>query len=392
MNKLLIGICTTSLLIGCSSPAIKDTSLIQQEAMSMVQSGEQDVSAILNEARDLQVQAQQADLYFFSPKHMAQAEAEMAKAEQAFKQSKPDQEILTHSLTAKTLFQRGLKIKPTVENDLKPSFDALAMLKEINTHTVLKSDFEDLESDVKDLIYLIEDGKVSEANKDQADFLKDVTSVEIDTLKQSFLNPAENALEKAEDADAEEFAAKTYEIAEKAVEKLEKFIETQYKDRAAVAASSKETVQLAQHAEHVAKAAKPLLKIDAEQAEKHILYVESLLNKIKTAINHDAITHLSLDSQSIALAQAVEVLNKQAQTNQTNANWKQEKQTLEATIAELKKSIEDMKQAEENTATAPQEETSQAPLSEPSESQTEANIAVNEAAVTVQSNNETTNP
>lgn len=361
MKKLLIGLCTTSLLIGCSSPAIKDTSLIEQTAIDMVQNGEQDINAVLNEVRDLQIQAQQADLYFYSPKHMKQAESEMAKAEEAHKQKKPDQEILTHSLTAKTLFQRGLKIKPTVVSDLKPSFDALDMLKEINTHTLLKGDFEDLESDFKDLIYLIEDGKVSEAKKEQNSFLKDVTNVEIDTLKKSFLNPAENALEKAEDADAEEFATKTYEKAEKAVEKLEKFIETQFKDRTAVATTSKETIHLAQHAENVAKAAKPLLKIDAEQAEKHILYVESLLDKIKTAIKHDGITHLSLDSQSIALAQAVEILNKQAQTSQANANWKQEKQSLEATIAELKQSMENMKQVEEtNQSAEPQNDATQA--------------------------------
>ena len=76
---------------------------------------------------------------------------------------------------------------------------------------------------------------------------------------------AENALEKAEEVDADDYASKTFETAKKAVDKLDTFIESQYKNRQAVKDASKATIALAQHAENVAKAAKPLLKMNEEK-------------------------------------------------------------------------------------------------------------------------------
>ena len=339
MNKALITICSIGILTACSSAPIKDTSLIEQTAQNIVETGQQSSADILENARTLQIQAQQADLYLYSPKHMAQAEEAMVKAEQANKLQKPDQEIITHSLTAKTLFERGLKIKPQVEQTLSPSFEAISMLKEINSHQLLKSDFDDLEDEVKDLVMLIEDGKNNEASQDQVGLLKDVTQLEIATLKKAYLEPAQKALEKAEDADAEDYASKTFEKAEKSIEKFELTIESQYKNRELIKNTSIQNVHSSQHAENIAKAAKPLLKLNNETAEQHILFIESLLDRIKTAIEHDDITHLPLNNQSIALAQSVETLNKQAITNQSNPKWDAEKLQLEEKIASLNEQL-----------------------------------------------------
>lgn len=341
MKKHIIGLCALSLLAACSGPAIKDTALIQQTALSQAQIGEQKPQETIDKSREIQINAQQQDLYFYSPNYMGQAEKEMTKAEEAFKLNKPANIIITHSLTAQALFERGLSTKNIVINQLKPSFDGLDMLKKINSHILAKGDFNDIEDDIKDLILLIEQGKTNEAIKDQQDVLSDITQLEIETLKIAHFNPAENALEKAEDADAEEFATKTFEIAEKAVEQLELLIERKYKDRDLISNQSKTTIRLAQHAENVAKTSKPLLKLNPEKAEQHILYVESLLARVSMALKHDAVNHMPLDNQSMALAQAAERLNKQAQTNINNSQWSQEKKQLETTIAELKQQLQD---------------------------------------------------
>ncbi|GAA6133222.1 hypothetical protein NBRC116188_00110 [Oceaniserpentilla sp. 4NH20-0058] len=372
MNKLLIGICSISLLTACSSSAIKDTSLIEQAAINLVESGEQNVQGILDESRALQIQAQQADLYLYSPKHMKQAEDEMAKAESAFKQQEPDQEIIAHCLTAKVLFERGLALKPVVEQQLSASFEALDMLKAINAHALLADDFKDLENDRNELISLIEDGKTNDATQDQIGFLKDATELEIATLKISFLIPAEQALEKAEDVDADDYAAKTFETAEKEVEKLELLIETQYKDREAVGLASKSAVRNAQHATNIAKAAKPLIKLNPKTAEQHILFIESLLDRITSALNQDSVVHLPLRNQSIALAQKVETLNKQAQTNLNNPNWATEKSKLEQTIASLKAQLTTKTAELELTQAVPAETEATTVSTNPSEIAAEA--------------------
>ena len=339
MKHLLIGICSIGLLSACSTPAIKDTSLIEQAAINLVESGQQDIQATIDEARTLQVQAQQADLYYYSPKHMIQAEQEMAKAEEAYKLKKPDEEILTHSLTAKTLFERGLKIKPLVEQHLEPSFADLAMLKELKAHIILKDDFKDLENEVKDLIILIEEEKTPQALQEQIALKADVVKLEIATLKASYLIPAEIALEKAEDAEADDYAKKTYEKAEKKVEQLGQLIETQYQNRQLIIDASKAAVQQSQHAQNIATAVIPLLKLNAESGEEHILYIESLLGRIASAIQAENMNHLTLNKQSISLAQKVEILNKQAQTNQSNPVWDQQKADLEKTISTLQSQL-----------------------------------------------------
>jgi len=335
MKRVLLGICSIGLLSACSSPAIKDTSLIEQAAINIVESGQQDIQATIESARNLQIEAQQADLYYYSPKHMVQAEQEMAKAEEAYKLKKSDQEILTHSLTAKTLFERGLKIKPLVEQHLKPSFEALEMLKELKAHIILKDDFADLENEVKDLIILIEEDNLTKAIQEQLELKPEVTKLEIATLKATYLIPAELALEKADDAEADDYAQKTFTTAEKSVEKLGLLIDTQYQNRQLIIDTSKSTVHQCQHAENIAKAVKPLLKLNPESGEQHVLFIESLLSRISSALDQDAQNHLTLNKQSISLAQKVETLNKQAQTNLNNPSWAQEKSELQSTIEQL---------------------------------------------------------
>lgn len=351
MKNHIIGLCALSLLAACSGPAIKDTVLIQQTALNQAQIGEQDPQQAIDKSRNTQINAQQQDLYFYSPNYMGQAEKEMAKAEEAFKLNKPASVIITHSLTAQALFERGLSTKNVVISQLKPSFEGIDMLREINSHILAKDDLNDIEDDIKDLILLIEQGKTNEAIKDQQDVLADITQLEVETLKIAHFNPAENALEQAEDADAEEFATKTFEIAEKAVEQLELLIESKYKERELISNQSKATIRLAQHAENVAKASKPLLKLNPEKAEQHILYIESLLARVTAALKHDAVDHMPLDNQSMALAQAAERLNKQAQTNINNSQWSIEKKQFETAIAELKQQLQDKTASAETSNT-----------------------------------------
>ena len=105
MKKTLLSLCAASLLSACSGPAIKDTALIQQTALSQAQNTEQSPQQVIENTRNTQISAQTQDLYYFSPSYMAQAEAEMAKAEESLKLSKPANIIIAHSLTAQALFE-----------------------------------------------------------------------------------------------------------------------------------------------------------------------------------------------------------------------------------------------------------------------------------------------
>jgi hypothetical protein len=340
MNQRLAPIILLSILTACAGNSVKDSESIQQSAIQQAKAIDQDPQSVIAESLNLQIEAQKQDLYFFSPTYMRQAEEALEDAEDATNAKKQPHEIIAHALTAQKLFKRGLENKPTVLKQLKATFDGIAMLQDIETDKILSPDFQDIQDDTKDLIILIEQGKTTEAINEQKDILIDIAELEIKTLKKVYFTPAENALDKAEDTGAEDFASKSFTQAQKAIETFEKFIETSAKQREAIKEKSKLTVHLAQHAENIAKAAQPLLKLTHETAEDHILFIEKLLNRIATALNQGDILNLNLNSQSIAIAQTAEITNKRANTqvkaSEQSASWKTEKAELLKTIEALK--------------------------------------------------------
>ena len=337
MLRLIPSLVILSLLGGCAAPVVKDSLLIQQAASELAKDESQDINTLLDEVRDLQVTAQREDLYFYSPTYIKQADEQLVKADTAIAANLSSQVTLTHILAAKQLLNRGLENKETVLAQLKPALDGIDMLTQINTNSLLSKDFKNIQDDTKDLIILIEQGKNEQSAKELPDLLTDIHKLEIKTLKKTFLTPAEDALEKAEDADAEDFAPVSYSKAKQAIENFENFIEGNATERKVIKERSTQTIHLAQHAYHVAKAVKPLLKINQEQAEQHIFSIEKMLARMGTALNHTSVSHLPLESQSIALAQAAETITKQAQALKNQGQWEKEKQLLEQQIANLKK-------------------------------------------------------
>ncbi len=340
MNKLLIGVLGAALVSACSAPAVKDTLLIQQSAQEQAKKSGLSSQEVMDETRDLQILAQREDLYFYSPTYIAQAEDEIRDAESAFKDKLPEQKIITHALTGQQLLKRGLENKKTVLIQLKLSLDGLALLESLKADTLFASDYSDVQDDTKDLVILIEQGNTTQALKDQNGVLSDIADVEIKVLKKTYLNQAELALEKAVDADAEDFAPISIEKASLAVEKLATFIESNRKQLEAIDAETQKAIHLAQHAEHVSIAVEPMLKFKITDAEQHILFIEKLMTRIGNAFNQQDVTHLPLDNQSIALAQAAETVNKQAQAIKQQGQWQAERAELEAKLSELQSQLE----------------------------------------------------
>ncbi len=343
MKKIFIALLSATLLAACAAPITKDTSSIQQVALASAKNTDLSPLQVLEETRDLQVEAQREYLYFYSPTYIAQAEQEIRLAEKALKDKLANQQIIAYALTGKQLLKRGLETKQLVLVQLKSSLDGLKMLTQLKADSLLAGDYEDIQGDIKDLIILIEQDKTASALKEQSDVLADIQQLEIKTLKKIHLSPVEHALDKADDSDAEDYASRSFAAAEKATERLEDFIEKNTQNRDAIQVQAKQALHIAQHAHHVSIAALPLLKLKPESAEQHILFIEKLLARIGTALKQGQINHLPLDSQSIALAQAAETLGKQGKSLEKQNQWGAEKTALEDKINMLQKQLVKLK-------------------------------------------------
>jgi hypothetical protein len=340
MNKIFLGLMSLALITACSAPAVKDTLLIQQSAQEQAKNLGLSAQDVLAETRDLQVLAQREDLYFYSPTYIAQAEEEIRSAESAFKDKLDIQTIITHALTGQKLLKRGLENKKTALSQLTLSLDGLALLEKLKAPTLFPSDYSDVQSDIRDLIILIEQGNATQAIKDQGSVLNDITEIEINVLKKTYLGQAEKALEKAIDADAEDFAPVSIEKANSAVEKLTLFIEQNRKQLEDIDIETQKAIHLAQHAEHVAVTVEPLLKLKIKEAEQHVLFIEKLIARIGKALNQQDVTHLPLDNQSIALAQAAETISKQAMAVKQQDQWGNKNSELKAKLSKLQKELD----------------------------------------------------
>ncbi len=253
------------------------------------------------------------------------------------------------------MLKRGLENKKTVLEQLKLSLDGLALLSKMKVEALFPGDYSDVQDDTKDLIILIEQGNTSQALKDQNSVLIDIANVEIKILKKTYLGQAELALEKAEDSDAEDFAAASYEKASIAVDKLGEFIQNNRKQLKAIEKETLNAVHLGQHAQHVSIAVEPLLKLKPDTAEQHVLSIEKLMARIGTSLKQDDVSYLSLDKQSIALAQAAETISKQAQSTKKQGHWEIEKAELQKKLAQLQAKLDNQKKVD-NTDIQPQPE------------------------------------
>ncbi len=340
MNKLLVSALSCVLLSACSAPGVKDSAIIQQTAIEQAKTITLSPQQVLDETRDLQVLAQREDLYFYSPNYIAQAEDEIRQAETAFKEKQDPQQIIAHALTGQQFLRRGLETKETVLLQLKLALDGLTLLTELKADTLLASEFSDIQGETKELIIFVEQGNTTEALKGQGDILKEIALLEIKVLKKTFLNQAQLALNKAEDAGAEDNAVLSFEQANVAIGRLKTFIETNPKERQVINEKTQETVRLCQHAQNVAETAESLLDLKPESAEQHVLFIEKLIARIGTALKQEDVSHLPLDNQSIAIAQAAETIHKQAQAIKQQGQWETEKAELQNKLSLLQSQLD----------------------------------------------------
>lgn len=338
-NLILLPLISSLAITGCSTTGIKDANLVRQNATAQAQNSEQSPQEVLSASKTKLKDALAEDLSFYSPTYLAEAEKEIIAAEQAMTAGSNPADIIALALTAQKWIQRGLDNKTQVELKLKASLDALAALEAINTPALLPDEFADFKEDIQELAVLLEEGLVEKALLEQKDLLEDFSELEVETLNTAYLSPVQTELEAAEDDDADDYAELTLQDAYQQAEALETYIKTNPRNLEEIAKLSNLALRAAQHAKQVSLAVQPLLRMGPEQAEKHVLAIEAYLGRIGSALQHEDVRHLSLDNQSIAIAQAAETTSRRAQAFERQKQWEQEKVILSSKVDTLQANL-----------------------------------------------------
>ncbi len=308
-----VSLCLILLLTACANKQPASTQSIQQKAAAQANEANFTPEQAIEKVEAMLAKAKESELPFYAPLHMSQAEKSLEEARQYL--ISPPKEIqnaaLMSAIAAQNFLQKGHENKALVKETLAEALNHKEVLIELGAPQVLKDDYEDAVDELKDLIILLESGKTGEAITQQKDVLATMSRVEIDTLKKTHLGPAREWLAKADDIDADDFAAATFDKAEYQLSQADQFIENNFRDRDGVAKAGFRALKAAQFAYYISQEAERLLALTHEDAELKALSLMEQLNTIARRTTPGELAPQSLHSGAQTLAGRVELLKEQ---------------------------------------------------------------------------------
>lgn len=299
---LLLG--ALALSTGCSSTPLANYE--ELDSLSMVSaefSG--DSERALVDAENKHEAALNANMTFYAPFHMAQAEQMLTNA-RGLELNGLQEESLKASAQVIMLLRGATENKNKVEQTLTPLLQQKQVLETLNSPIILPNQFNQQMAKIKELIINIETNEKPLSMGILLDIMADLQQLELDTLLTTHWLPANNTLEKARAENAEKFAPNSFIKAINSVNNAETFIRNNISNREAIKREGFQALRTAQHALYIARDAELLVGLTHQTAETVILGIEDLLAKISRALNMDSVTHMALTDQANAIAQAAE--------------------------------------------------------------------------------------
>ncbi len=304
-----IGIAVLTLFLSaCASPQIANIKYIDDAVVEQAAKTKQTPQQVCETASMAIAKANKEEFNFFAPLHLQQASDSLKQGQKKIQIKKTQAEGVKDCFKVNQLIENGMLIKAKVESSLSDALAELDMLKKIDEEKKFTGDIQDYVDDVIDLVKEIEEGKMNRAMQGQAELLKEMQELEINIVLNKNLRPVEAMIERADDADAEELAKKTFEKAEAELKSARKFIRVYYRNSEQVEKVSAIAMRKARHAYYVAKEVETLTELKPKAAEEKVLYIESLLERINKKFNKDEVTGYSLYEQTSIIGQRLDTV------------------------------------------------------------------------------------
>jgi hypothetical protein len=295
-----------SFTMGCANNQVANSEQLTQKARSAAGKATQTPAEALAAAADQITQAQAEKLEGFAPLHMASAVGALKNAQDLQRKQAPATEVLAAAFKVGHLLDAARKNKTTVELRLGKSLEHKLVLEQLGAPELLPLDFNRVVAGQLELIRDIERGLLEPALKGELVLLQQMAEVEIKTLKIIHLKPVDDLMRKARSEAVDDFAQQTYKHAQKTLESAHRFIETRYRDRDGVTRAGIEALHAATHASQTGREAKQWVSMNKDEAERKVLYVQSLLSRINQGVGVANLNTLTLEEQIDAMTQRIQ--------------------------------------------------------------------------------------
>jgi hypothetical protein len=299
-------------LYACANTRIANTDKRDQQVYAAVLSSQLMPEDALSQAADIFLDASDEQLELYAPLHFSRAQKSLQNARNYLHAGEPIFRVMTEAFRVKSLIADAREFKPQAAKTLAEGFRQKAVLDELGVADDSPEDYKAVMLKLQNLVKEMEGGFVGKALAQQADVIKLMVSLEINTLKQRHLKVAQDMLKKARGVDAQRYAPQSHTTAQQKVQAAENYIDNNYRNRDVVVRLCDEAFRASQHAYALAQEAALLVNLNGSEAEQRVLFMESLLARINETLAQDALGGNSLRQQAEIIAARVAVLREQA--------------------------------------------------------------------------------
>ncbi|MCY4044444.1 MAG: hypothetical protein OXE99_05130 [Cellvibrionales bacterium] len=300
-------------ITGCSNFKVANSHLIKAEAYRKVKT--ENISAVeaIYQATDKLNEAKKTDLEFYSPLHLKQAEEKIARANSLMRLRTSKRSRLsaaTTAIEAVKIIEAAGENKKKVEAILADVLAQKAVLDSMDIDGSMSENYQLGLQKISQLVRLVEQDKVERLSVLQPQVMSYLNRLEAKLTKASALAKTKEMLLKAKGIQAQRYAKATYLSAVETYKQAVVYIDTHYKDKAAVADKADDALLAASHAFFVALESQKIVQSDAATIEQYILEVQAHLSHINQQLGIDNLLNYSFKKQAELIHDAIQLKSK----------------------------------------------------------------------------------
>jgi len=311
MNKMrllpMTALLSASLMTGCASK-VANWEHINIEATKDAAMADESAAKTIQRAQIRIAFGKTEELAYFAPRHLQLAEEQLLKARDMHTSGDPDGEVKPVAMTAQKTLEAGINTKKIVIRTLRKSLKHKEKLEEIKADKYFPEQYAANSARIIELIDLIEDGKIGEAEVGQKELLPLMHKNEVDTIEFIQLQPIKDKLAAIDADGGSSVAPASWATAQKALKKAIIFISRTPRDKAKIRQLTHDASRAADHARVITDFSNEILDASSDDVENIALRVERWLYRVNVALKQEDIRHRPFSEQAAQLATEVESL------------------------------------------------------------------------------------
>jgi hypothetical protein len=189
---------------------------------------------------------------------------------------------------------------------LRPALKHKEKLLEIKADKYYPENYNAITASIHDLIDLIEDGKMTEAQLGQKKLLPRMHANEVETIEFIQLQPIKDQLSNIINKGGDSIAPSSFAVAQRSLLKAQTVISKTPRAKKQIMSATHDAQRAADHSDIITDFANELNDANKDNAEAIALKVERWLYRVSVALKHDDIRHRPFDEQAATLATEVE--------------------------------------------------------------------------------------